>query len=462
MDSAFSKKIGQRLATSSRTATAAGSNDLTILGEAEDDVVFNTTFQSTRVAINMGRVTIVDYLGVDVILSEAGKARNGIRTDPTNRMIILEREGKIYKTPYLELEDTKPRICRLKQGPTTLYPGDHIDLDIPEELHHQDLAIIPQATFTNFFKPSVQTAGKTVKLTNASTRILNIRTHDHLADIRRVISTKSNSDPHPFVHNHSDDQFKFKSLIMKHKDSDTASIEVDPDNMMPKAMKEKFIKVNEKFKHLFTKQPGRYLGFYGDSNTHLQFLSPPVQTRKVATPSYNRDMLNELANKMDELCDDGILISPEKIGVSIRFMSPSMLVPKTGEENQFRLVRDFTNLNRFIKRDMTTSTTINQARSNISQKKLFCEMDLANYFFQGGLARHDCAFLGVQHPYDGPLVYTASPQGLKNSSEHSYNRLGLVFGPMIQQKRLTRMADGIFPIADTYEELLENYNTITQ
>ena len=457
MDSAFSKKIGQRLATSSRSATAAGSNDLTILGEAEDDVIFNTNFQSTKIPINMGKITIIDNLGVDVILSEAGKARNGIRTDPTNRTIILEREGKKFETPYLEAEDTRPRVCRLKQGPATLYPGDDIELDIPEDLHHQQLAIIPRGTFTNVFNPSIRTVEKSIKLVNTSTRPFNVKTHDHLADIRRVTSTIVNQDPHPFVHNHSDDRFKFESLITKQKEPDTASIEVDPDNLMPKAIKKKFLEANERYKHLFTKQPGRYSGFYGDSNTNLQFISPPVQTRKVATPSYNRDMLDKLAAKMDELRDDGILISPEKIGVSVQFMSPSMLVPKTGEDNQFRLVTDFTNLNRFIKRDMTTSPTINQARSDLSQKKLFCEMDLANYFFQGGMLRHDCAFLGVQHPYDGPLVYTASPQGLKNSSEHSYNRLGLVFGPMIQQKKLTRMADGLFPIANSYEELLDNY-----
>ena len=61
------------------------------------------------------------------------------------------------------------------------------------------------------------------------------------------------------------------------------------------------------------------------------------------------------------------------------------------------------------------------------------------------------------HPFDGPLVYTASPQGLKNSSEHSYNRLGLIFGDMIRQGRMTRMADGLFPLGQSYEELLLNY-----
>ena len=38
-------------------------------------------------------------------------------------------------------------------------------------------------------------------------------------------------------------------------------------------------------------------------------------------------------------------------------------------------------------------------------------------------------------------VYTASPHGLKNSSEVSYERLGNVFGKMVEENHLTRMAD---------------------
>ena len=104
--------------------------------------------------------------------------------------------------------------------------------------------------------------------------------------------------------------------------------------------------------------------------------------------------------------------------VSCEFISPSLLVPKA-EPGQERLVSDFTNLNRFIKRYPSVSPSIAEAKEDLSRKKYYIEMDLSNYFFQGGLRRRDVAFLGVQHPYDGVFVYSASPQGLKNSSEMS-------------------------------------------
>ena len=103
------------------------------------------------------------------------------------------------------------------------------------------------------------------------------------------------------------------------------------------------------------------------------------------------------------------------------------------------------------------SPTIQEAKSELAKKKWFAEIDLSNYFFEGGLRREDCAFLGVQHPYRGVYIYTASPQGLKNYSEKSYDCLARVYGDMIRDGKLTRMEDGIFPTTDSEEELLENY-----
>ena len=76
------------------------------------------------------------------------------------------------------------------------------------------------------------------------------------------------------------------------------------------------------------------------------------------------------------------------------------------------------------------------------------------------MSREDCAYLGVQHPYKGIYTYTASPQGLKNSSEFSYDRLGRVYGDMVQEGRMTRMADGLYPLGNTGEELLENFTEV--
>ena len=118
---------------------------------------------------------------------------------------------------------------------------------------------------------------------------------------------------------------------------------------------------------------------------------------------------------------------------------------------------DFTELNKYIRPYPSVSPSINEAKRDLAQKKFFCELDLSNYFHQGGLRREDCAWLGVMHPFLGPMCYTTSPQGLRNSSEFSYDRLARVFGDMIRQKKLTRMADGLFVLGDSERELLMNY-----
>ena len=89
-------------------------------------------------------------------------------------------------------------------------------------------------------------------------------------------------------------------------------------------------------------------------------------------------------------------------------------------------------LYKHIRRFGSVSPTIKEAKNELSRKKYFCVVDLANYYYQGGMKRQDCAYLAVMHPTCGVMVYSASPQGLKNSSEFSYNCLGRVFGKMVE------------------------------
>ena len=60
------------------------------------------------------------------------------------------------------------------------------------------------------------------------------------------------------------------------------------------------------------------------------------------------------------------------------------------------------------------------------------------------------------------MVYTSEPQGLLNSGEHAYERLGRVYGDMCANEKMTRMADGLFILADTVADLYENFSTVLQ
>ena len=78
--------------------------------------------------------------------------------------------------------------------------------------------------------------------------------------------------------------------------------------------------------------------------------------------------------------------------------------------------------------------------------------------FQFGLRRQDAACFGVQHPTRGIFVYASSPQGLMNSSEMANDLLGRIYGDMMETSRLTRLADSIFVLGDTFKELAWNYS----
>ena len=459
-DATYLKTKGMIVRPTQSTAKAAGDNSLTVLGITEEDVIVDTKFNSIHVPINLGKITVVENLGVPLLMGEPGKALNSISTDPKNRVIFLEQNKRIFSKPYYEKNEKTVEVCRVEEGPTTVYPNSSVNINIPETFIDKKIVITPRREFSKFFDPLFTTGNETVHLVNISDMPVNIGKHTHVADVREakelVTPTQDNVN---LVHLHTDDKFKFIPRAKEVEKPDIESIKIDPDNIMPSEMKRKFYEVNKRYERVFTKTPGRYSGAFGDSDTSIRFNNRPVQTRKVSSPNYGPEMKMILNKKMNELRQHGVLVKPEEIGVSIEHFSPCLIVPKPGTDD-WRLVTDLTELNLSISRDSSVSPTIEEAKTAISQKKFFAELDLSNYFHQGGISRSDCQWLGVMHPFDGPLCYTASPQGLKNSSEQSYNRLAKIFGDMIRDNKMTRMADGLYPIADTLDELLTNYTEV--
>ena len=92
--------------------------------------------------------------------------------------------------------------------------------------------------------------------------------------------------------------FKFSPTAVKIVPPDPGSITTDPDNIMSPEMKRRFLDINERFREVFTTTPGRYNNYYGMVDNSLRFSTPPVQSSRVATPSYNIEMTKQLAAKI--------------------------------------------------------------------------------------------------------------------------------------------------------------------
>ena len=281
----------------------------------------------------------------------------------------------------------------------------------------------------------------------------------HIADIRDTEAFELPKQP-SFVTNkhHEQDTFQFTnfSQVQEKHDKYLHLIQVDPDQILTEEDRQIFHNLHERFAHLFTPGPGKYNGSYGFIDNRLQFCLPPAPNSRTHIPNYSPGMNKILAEKMDELEKWGVLAEPEKMGVAVKFVSPSMLVPKT-DPGEYRLVTDFSALNVYLKRIPNTSGTIAQAKSRIARANYVIHLDFSNFFYQNGMQKEDVQYLGTVHPFKGLRIYTCDPQGLKGASERGYEKLVRIFGDLIQENRLAQMADGVHVLGQSIQELALNY-----
>ena len=99
-----------------------------------------------------------------------------------------------------------------------------------------------------------------------------------------------------------------------------------------------------------------------------------------------------------------------------------------------------TPLNIHIKKLPTVKPTMEEVKQKLAKYKYNIELDLSNYFWQQGMKLSDRQYLGTLHPFKGLRVYAVEPQGLRNASEHGYERLARIFGDMCGEERMARFS----------------------
>ena len=410
--------------------------------------------------LNLGIVLIVQQLGVSCLIGKPGIENNNIICLPKKKIVVLAGGSSVHHTSYSQ-KNQNYVLARAVQA-VTLQPNDSIAYCLPVPLnHHQYVAITPRPQSLKWLSPMMQEVRNgRICLVNNSDSIITIKKHDHLADLRSSVAFEMHNPPSIYAVPRPDNfQFKDFALSRPYSPDFLKQLKVDPDKILSTQQREMFNDLHRKFPHLFTTQPGKYNGYAGYVENRLQFASPPAPNSRTHIPCYSPSMNKLLAEKMDKLEEWGVLVSPEKVGVAVQFVSPSMLVPKP-DSPDFRLVTDFAGLNVYLKRVPNTSGTISQAKARIAKAKYAVHLDLSNYFYQTGLQYDDIKYLGTVHPFKGLKVYTVDPQGLKGASERSYEKLLRIYGDMIQDGKLAQMADGLHVLADSIPDLLNYYEEV--
>ena len=463
-------------------ANAADGGGLKVVGQTMFELVVYGLFEGNRVEINLGHVLVVENLEADVLMGEPGKKDNDVCTKPKEEKIMINRNGRQYVTSYYKPGGGRHHYAAVKMTKTEkLQEGDFIKVEVPEEMKNcEEVLITPRRGDKEWFIPMMRRVlnGK-VALKNVTENTVTVRRGKVIGEIRscrkaepskirRTNLTETEKKPLWDINkinkvvNEDNDGFKYYNFAEEREnESFLSQVQIDPDNQLSQDWKDKFRELLAGYDKVINPAPGKYNAAFGETTTKINFATVPPPSDKVYIPNYSKEMMEELAKKMDTLIRWGVLVRAEDLGITVEHVSPSMLVPK-GDGDGFRFVTDFSRLNTFIGKFPSVSPTIQDAKDAIAKKRYAVHLDLSNYFYQGGVLKEDAQYLGVVHPYQGLFVYSVSPQGLKNSSEQSYERLAVIFGDLVRQDRMTRHADGLHVLGDTVEELYENLGLVLE
>ena len=472
MDYAFAVRHKIQFTPTKCVAYAAGSTNINLEGETRDSIKVQALECSSPVMLHLGKMVVVRNLGIDLLIGEPGKKDNSMVTYPNKRRVEVESaDEKRFIIPYISALRSQHKVYHCKANKKeVVYPGQSLRVKLPiqfQESSHVNVVGANQSQYSWVPTKILQVDNEGyIVLHNENKDAIKLSKHEHYATVTPCAQTTLKDLRNgAYVSKIYDLNRNDLSHLIPMRTTDTPSenflsdISVDPDNILSSAWKQKFYNVCRRFSHIITPRPGKYNGFYGRIDNSINFASKPPPSIRAHLPKYSHDMLKIMGEKMDKLEEWGVLVKPEDIGVVPEFVLPSMLLPKP-EKNEWRLVTDFTPLNLHIKKLETTSPTINEAKRKLAKFKYHIQMDLSNYFYQGGMKVEDCQYLATPHPFKGLRVYICEPQGLKNASEHAYERLGLIYGDLCAEEKMTRMADGLFILSDTLEGLKQNFEEV--
>ena len=439
-------------------AKAAGNQSMQVVGQTKSDVLLDIIVNKSSARVNLGACLVVENLGTPLIIGQPGKVKHEIVTQPhLNVVTFKDSGGKLHTINSNKVEADILRIF----NDITLYPGDVHSFNLPPALHNSKRVIIsPRKCLLDqgMQQMVLPVKNDVVTIPNNSNSVMILKKNAHAADIRRMVSYDEAIVSKLYKVDSVDDRPIQSRQSSEVKQNFVNDVVLDPDNVMTPTWRQKFLQLCLDYKDIIQYNPGSYNGRYGFVTTSLELTSTPPPNNRCYVPKYNKQQMDLLADKMDELLEQKILVEPEEIGVGVKFTSPSMLVPKPG--GGWRVVTDFTQLNNYVRKTPALSPGIEETKLQIAAFKYITCIDLSQFYFQNSVASSSSQYLGTVHPYRGTLVYTVRPMGLRNSSELCYERLTRIFGDMQRARQLCRQADALIVGGMSLQEMFVNLHEV--
>lgn len=365
-------------------------------------------------------------------------------------------------TPLSECLDTSqlPLTSVLRvASQTTLLPGEGLSFVIPRSFRGEEMvAIEPRLhsqsyeRYAEWLHPSIQRVHDgLITVYNMSTIPVKLARNEQICNIRRTEIVKSTKTKPIYDHRN----VKVNTTCTSDLPSGTFfsdSVRVDPSNQLSEEMKIKFQSVNRKYDDTFNPKIGCYNGASGhfEARVHMGKTEPPQ--RKGRMPKYSHGDKNILQDKMDNLEDQNVLSTAEKVDIDIEYLNLSFLMRK--KDGGARYVTSFGEVAEYAKPQPSLMSNAEDTLRQVCQWKFIVQTDLSDSYYQLPLSRDSMKYCGVSTPFKGSRVYTRCAMGMPGSEVALEEILCRILGDLIGKGCVAKIADDMFCGGDSAEDAL--------
>ena len=400
---------------------------------------------------------VVTDLDVDILGGVPFMEKNDISVRPAKKLVQIGDNDIYYYSNSHNNTKVKSirRACQVlrTQAPTTLWPGDYIELEVPDDMcTKKEVAIEPRSG--DWPEPCIiEHVARKVRLVNNTNDPLKLKKNDHVANVLipyDSICRESSFCTTAIRHTKAEDQ------PSQGFHSDTVSF--DPDNMLAEDMKVKFRDVTREYDAVFDTHIVGYNGAKGplEAVVNMGPVLPPQ--RKGRMPLYPRDKLDILQRQFDELESMGVFKRPEDLGITVEYLNPSFLIKKPN--GSYRLVTAFTDVGRYSKPQPSLMPDIDSTLRRIASWRHIIVTDLTKSFYQIPLSKESMRFCGVSTPFKGIRVYARSAMGMPGSETALEELMCRMLGDLVQEGYVAKIADDLYVGGDSPEHLLINWKRV--
>ena len=321
-----------------------------------------------------------------------------------------------------------------------------------------DSSIMRSGVLPSLWPPHamVTSVGGKIRIPNLTDEPLRLTGNEHFCQVLPVMTP----DPYIPSADASPEKVPTRAIKVGGGPSYSLPIRVDPDNLLPEEIRQRFRLLHTDFDNVFNLSFPGYNGASGqfEAKVNMGPVQPPQ--RKGCLPQYSQSRLQQLQDKFDELESLHVFSRPEDVGVVAEYLNPSFLINKPN--GGFWLVTAFSEVGHYAKPQPSLMPDVDSTLRSIAQWKYIIVTDLTSAYYQIPLSKDSLRYCGVATPFRGIRVYTRCAMGMPGSESALEELMCHVIGDLLQDGCVAKLADDLFCGGNTPEELLQNWQRVLQ